>query len=123
MIATTTTTISPSSKQDIQTELNYWRGTNEPIIVDFAKPDGKQKFAEIETQHAKRPVLIHDIRGTEDQYTLETHGFQYFHDEVTELDDWTNEQKVTDTLIPKAEELVRKMYVPFTTTTPSLTQM
>ncbi|KAF4157732.1 hypothetical protein CNMCM6936_003256 [Aspergillus lentulus] len=109
MLATTTTTISPTSKQDIQTELNYWQGTNEPIIVDFAKPDGKQKFAEIETQQAKHPVLIHDIRGTEDQYNLETHGFQYFHDEVTELDDWTDEQKVTDTLIPKAEELVRKI--------------
>ncbi|GIJ87057.1 hypothetical protein Asppvi_005959 [Aspergillus pseudoviridinutans] len=109
MIATTTTTNPPPEKQDIQTGLNYWGGTNDPIIIDFAKPDGKQKFAEVEKQQAKHPVLIHDIRGTEDQYTLETHGFQYFHDEVPELDDWTDEQKVTDTLIPKSEELVRKI--------------
>ncbi|GFF35772.1 bifunctional solanapyrone synthase [Aspergillus udagawae] len=109
MIATTATAISPPEKQGIETELNYWEGSDDPIIIDFNTPDGKQKFAEVEKQEARHPVLIHDIRGTEDQYTLEKHGFQYFHDEVPELDDWTDEQKVIDTLIPKSEELVRKI--------------
>lgn len=113
MIAITTTTISPPERHDIQTELNYWGGTNDPIILDFTKPDGKLKYAEVEKQQQKHPVLIHDIRGNEDQYKLETHGFQYVHDEVPELDDWTDEQKVIDALIPKSEELVRKMYVLF----------
>ncbi|RHZ62605.1 hypothetical protein CDV55_102752 [Aspergillus turcosus] len=109
MITTTTTTISPPEKHDIQTELNYWGGTNDPIILDFTKPDGKLKYAEVERQQKKHPVLIHDIRGNEDQYKLEAHGFQYFHDEIPELDDWTDEPKVIDTLIPKSEELVRKI--------------
>lgn len=117
MIATGTTT-DTLRKQDIQTELNYWGGTNDPIIIDFAKPDGKERFAEAENQQAKHPVFIHDIRGTKDQYTLETRGFQYVHDEVPDFDDWTDEQKVIDTLIPRSEELVRKMYEPFTTTMP-----
>lgn len=117
MIATGTTT-DTLRKQDIQTELNYWGGTNDPIIIDFAKPDGKEKFAEAENHQAKHPVFIHDIRGTKDQYTLETRGFQYVHDEVPDFDDWTDEQKVIDTLIPRSEELVRKMYEPFTTTMP-----
>ncbi|RHZ65498.1 uncharacterized protein CDV56_106849 [Aspergillus thermomutatus] len=109
---TTPIDISPSAKQDIQTDLNYWGGTsNDPIIVDFTKPDGKRKFAEVEKQQEKHSVLIHDIRGTEEQYNLETHGFQYLHDEIPELDDWTDEQKVIDALIPKSEELVRKLCV------------
>ncbi|GIK05175.1 hypothetical protein Aspvir_009278 [Aspergillus viridinutans] len=109
MTATTTTTNPPPEKQDIQAGLNYWGGSNDPITIDFTTPEGNQKLSETEKQQAKHPVLIHDIRGSEDQYTLEKHGFQYFHDEVPELDDWTDEQKVTDTLIPKAEELVRKI--------------
>jgi hypothetical protein len=53
--------------------------------------------------------VIHDIRGDESTFTLDQNGFQYVHHDVPELDDWSDEEKIKEILIPKTEELVRQM--------------
>ena len=108
--------IESSSKEttDIHTHLNYWDAPPQvPILIDFTHPDGQQRFAETDKLQRPYPVTIHDIRGHEAEYTLDTHGFQYVRNEVPELgvDDWSDQKKVTDVLIPHSEQLVRNVYV------------
>ncbi|KAL1962580.1 hypothetical protein VTN77DRAFT_9373 [Rasamsonia byssochlamydoides] len=99
-----------SAKKDIQTELVYWkRLEGRSATIDFTQPGGEQRFAELATYEERHPVRIHDIRGEESNYTLDKNGFQYVRHDVPELDDWSDEEKVKEILIPKTEELVRQV--------------
>ncbi|OJJ48414.1 hypothetical protein ASPZODRAFT_62055 [Penicilliopsis zonata CBS 506.65] len=113
MVLTQSTTPSVSTikaKKDVQTELVYWEKLpGRTKVIDFRTPEGEAEYKNIDQYNETHTALIRDIRGDEASYTLEKNGFQYFKHEVTELDDWSNEKKVVDILIPKTEELVREV--------------
>ncbi len=58
----------------------------------------------------RREVVVNDIRGKEDQYQLEEHGFQVIH-HTTGLDDFADENKVKSAYYLEVEELLLKRCV------------
>ena len=80
MAALTTTTADEAAqtirvvaKHDIQTLIGYTRpraGGGEPSMDDLA--------SEHPLYRDVRSANVYDVRGFEDQFTLETQGFQYF---------------------------------------------
>lgn len=59
----------------------------------------------------ERPVRIGDIRGREDQFNLNTQGFQYL-ESSTVGGDFRDSEKVKREVYPETEELLKQMYVP-----------
>lgn len=98
---------SGNEKRSIETDLNYWKPVeNQRVEADFTSPEAAKVHEELAKLIETHKVLIHDIRGEESNYTLDTNGFQYVQHDVPELDDWSDEQKVTKVLIPATEKLV-----------------
>ena len=98
---------SGNEKRSIETDLNYWKPVeHQRVEVDITGPDAATVHEELSKLVETHKVLIHDVRGEESNYSLDTNGFQYVHHDVPELDDWSDEQKVTKVLIPATEKLV-----------------
>lgn len=100
------------AKRNVQTELAYWRQVpGQKVVNDFTQPDGEKGYAEMTKYDDRHEVIIHDIRGEESDFTLDRNGFQYVKHDVPELDDWSDEAKVKQVLIPATEKLVQQLYV------------
>lgn len=54
------------------------------------------------------PVVIHDISGEEDEYTLDTHGFQFVKHESKEKD-FLDVEKIKAEYYPETEQLVKEV--------------
>lgn len=55
-------------------------------------------------------VEIHDARGREDKFSLETHGFQY-HRHISVEKDFLDDRRVKAVVYPETEELIKEMSV------------
>ncbi|KAF3480658.1 uncharacterized protein GIQ15_06005 [Arthroderma uncinatum] len=53
-------------------------------------------------------MRIHDLRGKENDFTLDTHGLQYAKLQ-TKVTDWANEDEIKSTYFPEVEELVKRV--------------
>ncbi|PYI00851.1 hypothetical protein BO78DRAFT_380224 [Aspergillus sclerotiicarbonarius CBS 121057] len=97
-------------KHDIWTGLVFRKRTdNRHEVVDLTTMT-PEEYAPIEhKKQEKHSVLVHDIRGNEFEYTIEKNGFQYVRDEVPELRDCSDDDEIKKILIPRTEELVRKV--------------
>lgn len=65
----------PHTKHHVQTELHYWDDPGDgsrptPIFI------GKGRISN-ERPHLPHKFVVSDVSGEEDQYTLDSHGFQY----------------------------------------------
>ncbi|KAJ9197001.1 hypothetical protein DTO166G4_2598 [Paecilomyces variotii] len=97
-------------RRDVTTELVYWKPAPGKVIsTDFTTPGGEERFNALESLRTTHPVTIHDIRGQENDFTLDRNGFQYIHHEVPGLKDCSNEDLVAALLIPETETLVQKL--------------
>ncbi|KKK12514.1 hypothetical protein P175DRAFT_0483398 [Aspergillus ochraceoroseus IBT 24754] len=103
----------PSSEnrgKDVEANLVYSEVLEgQKLEIDFRQPDGEQRFAQLSKFDQTHPTIIHDIRGEESNYTLDKNGFQYVHHEIEGFDEWSNEERVKEVLVPKTEELVRQI--------------
>jgi len=90
--------------RDVTTTLNYFKDNEDgsppaPSYVarpeTFARPTVPQK------------TVIHDIRGTENQYTLDTKGFQIVKHESKEKD-FLDDEQIKRVYYPETEELLKK---------------
>lgn len=54
------------------------------------------------------PVLVHDVSGEEDKYTLDTHGFQFVKHESKEKD-FLDVEKIKAEYLPETEQLVKEV--------------
>jgi hypothetical protein len=93
-MATTTFTFPPRApeirvpkvegqlKHDVTTQLNYW---DDPCDGSAPTPIfiGKGRITN-ERPHVPHKVVVSDVTGDEDLYTLDSHGFQYHRHESTE---------------------------------------
>lgn len=62
-------------KKDIEAMIGYWRDPGDGSLPD------KENDKEILLGHhdeVQKPMLIRDIRGSESDYSLDTHGFQVY---------------------------------------------
>lgn len=51
-------------------------------------------------------VTIHDVRGKEDQYTLDKNGFQ-FHKHVSKEKDFLDDEHIKAVYYPETEQLLK----------------
>lgn len=57
-----------------------------------------------------RSLTVHDIRGTENQYTLDKTGFQIYHHHSVEKD-FRDEEQIKRTYYPEVENLLKEAFV------------
>jgi hypothetical protein len=97
-------TAQVSKGRDVTGTFNYFKDA----------PDGSPPAPNIVNQPASyirefqhRQKVVHDIRGTEDQYTLDTTGFQIFKHESAEKE-FVDDERIKRVYYPETEELLKK---------------
>jgi hypothetical protein len=92
------------NKHHVVTTLNYW---DDP--EDGSKPTpiyiGKGRINN-ERPHKAHEFVVSDISGDEDQYTLDSHGFQYCRHSSRE-EEFTDEQQIKSIYYQECEQLIK----------------
>lgn len=94
--------VYPEEHKVVNTTLNHW--------LDPAK-GGHAEYRTGTASYYRRKfdphaVQVHDIRGREDQFSLNTHGFQH-HKHVSVEKDFTDDETVKKVVYPEVEELLK----------------
>ena len=92
-------------KHDVDTVLNYYLDTGVPPAPAYV---GKPESYERPTQPTR--VIVHDIRGEEDQYDLDKQGFQIY-PHISKEKDFLHDDKIKAEYWPETEELLKSAYV------------
>jgi hypothetical protein len=108
-VETTLRTQFPYKPRDIQATVNYLKENEDgsppdPVYIGH----GPQK--EPPKEENSRVVKIHDIRGTEDEYTLDKDGFQILKHSSAEKE-FLDDEQVRRVYYEEVEELLKKVYV------------
>jgi hypothetical protein len=56
--------------------------------------------------HVAQDVIVHDISGDEDKYTIDSHGFQYVKHESKEKD-FLDDEQIKAVYYPETEQLLK----------------
>jgi hypothetical protein len=91
--------------RDVVTSLNYYRDNEDgspPAPAYVGKPETYDRPTVPET------VTVHDIRGSQDKYTLDTSGFQIVEHESQEKD-FIDDAQIKDLYYKETEELLKKV--------------
>lgn len=104
-MATTTMTNTAQahvSSKVVNTTLNYY--------LDPAKGGHTSYQIGVSDYYRRKfdphPAQIHDIRGREDQFCLETHGFQH-HKHSSAEKDFNDDDQVKAVVYPEVEQLIK----------------
>lgn len=104
-MATTTITSTAQAQADskvVNTTLNYYLDPSKGGHTSYqigVSDYYRRKFD-------SRPAQIHDIRGREDQFSLETHGFQHYKHSSAKQDFNDNDQ-IKAVVYPEVEQLLK----------------
>ncbi|KAJ5422402.1 hypothetical protein N7491_010847 [Penicillium cf. griseofulvum] len=95
----------------VDTNLHFWTRPNvdNSVQADSTKGKPEDDIKKTHVSNETHRVLVQDIRGHESSYTLDKNGFIYLSHEMPDLDKVSDKEHVKDTIIPKTEELVRKI--------------
>ena len=96
----------PLSPHDISTTLNYYAplGDDVPYIYAYEAPDGRPRTNVGTDPH---PVVIHDARGNEADYSLDKTGFAFVKYPSAEKD-FIDEEAIRSVYYKEVEELLKK---------------
>lgn len=75
-------------------------------VIEFHSEIELSKPNTFERPHASHSVVIHDIAGDEDKYTLDSHGFQFVKHESKEKD-FLDDEKIKAEYYPETEQLLK----------------
>ena len=106
MTTTSTTTLEPAQNGVINTILNYYLDPEKGGHTSYqigVSDYYRRKFD-------SHPAQIHNIRGREDQFRLDTHGFQRF-EHVSVENDFGDSEQVKRVVYPEIEQLILDVYV------------
>lgn len=97
----------PQEVHNVVADFHYYKDPGDgslppPSIV--GKPETYQRVPET------RSVTVHDIRGTEDQYSLDKTGFQIYHHQSAEKD-FRDEEQIKKIYYPEIENLLKEAFV------------
>lgn len=122
MSTTTTTSTSTTLGSTLdtttsKTSIQVPRGPVTSTLVFYAPPaDGSAPFNYVETPPAGQPqrnysehphtVSISDIRGREDSFTLNEHGFAVVQGVASEEHDFTDDEHIKEVYYPEVERLI-----------------
>lgn len=88
----------------VKTTLNYYKDPgdgSEPTPADISKPET------LEVPPQPLEVTVQDIRGREQNYSLDHNGFQVYSHRSIEKE-FVDEDKIKSVYLPETEELLKK---------------
>ncbi|KIX97415.1 uncharacterized protein Z520_06867 [Fonsecaea multimorphosa CBS 102226] len=91
------------AKHDVTAEVYYYKdpGDGTPPEPSYVgKPNSYLR------PHVAQSVVIHDVSGDEDKYTIDSHGFQYIRHESKEKD-FVDNDKIKAEYYPEVEQLLK----------------
>jgi hypothetical protein len=90
--------------RDVNATFNYYKDSADgsPPAPNYAN-----KPSTYVRERLERQKVVHDIRGREDQYTLDTTGFQIVKHESAE-NDFVDDEQIKRVYYPETEELLKK---------------
>ena len=100
----TRTPLKSTESSDIIAAFNYYKDPGDgslPAPAYIGKPETYEK----PTESIELPV--HDIRGEEEKYTLDSHGFEIVKHESKEKD-FVDEEKIKDQYYEEVEDILKK---------------
>ena len=106
-VTQTTTTQSPSRYHDVLTTFNYYKDPGDGSLPPpnyVGKPETYERPVET-LQH-----VVHDIRGEEDKYTLDTTGFQIWKHASKEKE-FLDDAAIKRDYYPEVEAVLKEAYV------------
>jgi hypothetical protein len=94
--------------RDVIATFNYYKDPEDgsPPAPNYVNKPGSYERVPISQQ-----LVVHDVRGTEDQYTLDTTGFQIYKHESVEKD-FVDDEQIKNVYYPEVEELLKAAYAP-----------
>lgn len=95
--------VSAPVPRDVVTTLNYYKDPADggpPHATYTDKPETFYREPE------PREAVVHDIRGTEDQYTLDTTGFEIFKHKSAETE-FADDQHIKEVYYPEIEYILK----------------
>ncbi|KAA8571393.1 hypothetical protein MFRU_026g00110 [Monilinia fructicola] len=95
---------NPTTPHDIQAVLNYYL---DPEDGSPPEPNYVNNPSSYDRPVHAVNVTVHDIRGSEDQYTLDTTGFQVVK-HVSQEKDFLDEERIKSIYYKETEELLKK---------------
>jgi len=90
-------------KHDVATELYYYK---DPGDGSLPAPSYVGKPQTYLRPHETQNVIVHDIAGDEEKYTLDSHGFQFVQHESKEKD-FNDDEKIKAEYYPETEQLLK----------------
>jgi len=98
--------VAVQSAHDVPTTLNYYApiGDEAPYSYVQEPPEGKPSTNIGTDPH---PVVVHDARGRESEFTIDTTGFQYVKN-VSSEKDFDDEERIQSVYYKEVEELLKK---------------
>ena len=95
---------------DVSTTLNYYTPLGDPSAeayryIYLSPPPG---VPEHNLGDDPRPVLIHDARGREHEFSLDTHGFQFVR-HVSAETEFVDEERIKGVYYKEGEELLKSV--------------
>ncbi|VBB86220.1 Putative protein of unknown function [Podospora comata] len=94
-----------TEKHNVRTTLNYWDDPGDglpptPIFIGEGKVTNKRP-------HLPHEFTVTDITGDEDDYRLDTHGFQYCRHKSQEEEGFTSEESIKSVYYEECKELLK----------------
>ena len=93
--------------RDVSAIFNYFKDNEDGSPPE---PNYVNKPQSYERLPISQRLVVHDVRGTEDQYTLDTTGFQIYKHESVEKD-FVDDEQIKKVYYPEVEELLKAAYV------------
>ena len=102
--------LSSPAPHDVSTTLNYFAPLGDPSeeayrYIYVTPPPGKHEH---NLGDDPRPVVVHDARGREDEFSLDVHGFQFVR-HVSAETEFVDEQRIKEVYYKEAEELLKRV--------------
>jgi len=94
-------------QHDVATTLNYYKpiGSEPPFNYVYPLPEGQLRS---NVGSDVRPVVVHDARGKEEEFSIDTSGFQFVKYPSVEKD-FTDDEEIKTKYYPEVEELLKKV--------------
>ena len=90
--------------RDVEAIFNYYK---DPEDGSPPAPNYVNKPGSYERVPISQRLVVHDVRGKEGQYTLDTTGFQIYNHESVEKE-FLDDDKIKAVYYPETEELLKK---------------
>ena len=99
-----------SSPHDVQTTLNYYKPLGDPSeeayrYIYLTPPVGRLEHNLGEDPH---PVVVHDARGREAEFSLDKNGFQFVNYPSAEKE-FDNDERIKEVYYPEVEKILKEV--------------